>query len=210
MMRVCAAATSRGVIIGAHVSYPDRESFGRRTMDLPEGVLRDSLAQQIGVLQDSAAAVAATVHYIKPHGALYHDAATDPHRADLIIEVAAAAGIGVLSLPDRHLHQRAQSHGIAAFTEAFADRAYREDGALVPRSTAGAVLSDEADVAQRVVAIARREPIVTNSNSNITLAVDSVCLHGDTPGAVNAAARIARHLDESGIHIRPFVTGAAR
>lgn len=205
MRRVCSAAGWQGVSVGAHVSYPDPDGFGRRTLDLPERVLRDSLTRQIGDLQDNALAGDTTVDYVKPHGALYHDAADDPRLADMIIEVAAAAGIAVLTLPDRHLHQRAQSHGIAAFTEAFADRAYRDDGALVPRSMAGAVITDEDVVAQRVVAIARREPIVTQSDSIITLAVDSVCLHGDTPGAVATAARIARRLHESGIQVRSFV-----
>ena len=182
MTRVCRVAAERGVSIGAHVSYPDPAGFGRRSIEISMAALRDSMSRQIEDLQTSAAAAGKAVRYVKPHGALYHDAAQDPEVAAVVVDVVARAGIAILTLPDLHLHHRATDHGVATFSEAFADRAYRMDGTLVPRGMTGAVITDESDVCRRVLALARQQPITTDSGTTLILAVDSVCLHGDTPG----------------------------
>ncbi|MFN8126411.1 MAG: 5-oxoprolinase subunit PxpA [Candidatus Nanopelagicales bacterium] len=207
MTRVCRAAAAARVTVGAHVSYPDRAGFGRVSLDIPAAVLRRSLTAQLTELSIVAESVGAPVRYVKPHGALYHDAARDPGLADLLLDVAAGAGIGVLTLPGRTLQVRARAAGVAAFAEGFADRAYRSDGTLQPRDQPGAVLHDPSLVRDRVVALARGESIDA-VDGRVALTVDSICLHGDTPGAIALARAIADGLDEARIAVRPFLATA--
>ena len=207
MIRVCRGAARRGVSVGAHISYPDPAGFGRRSMAIPPEVLRESLTTQLRDLAVAADRAGTTVSYVKPHGALYNDAARDTQLADIILEVVATADVGVLTLPDRILHRRAVAGGIPAYAEAFADRGYRADGSLVPRREPGALITDEGAVRSRGQALANGRPISDTTGGTLTLAIDSVCLHSDTPGAAALAEQVAAALAEAGIAIRPFVSG---
>ncbi|MEP6813293.1 MAG: 5-oxoprolinase subunit PxpA [Actinomycetota bacterium] len=180
MRAVCAEAVARGVTIGAHVGYRDREGFGRRTLDVPPATVEAETAEQIAVLESHA-----SVAYVKPHGALYHRASVDEECAAAI--VSAARGLPVLGLPGSALLAKAQ----VAVPEGFADRAYAADGSLVPRGEAGAVLGAE-DAARQAVALAREG------------AVRSLCVHGDTPGALVLARRVVAELEAAGIALRAF------
>ncbi len=204
MLRVCREAVRSGVQVGAHVSYPDRAAFGRRSMALAPPELRATVTEQIVQLRKAADATGARVGYLKPHGALYHDAAIDPALADVLLEIADRAGVAVLTLPGKTLHVRGAAAGTQVFTEGFADRAYRADGNLQPRDRPGALIHDPTTVRTRVVALARRLPFDA-VDGQLSLAVDSICLHGDTPGAVELARHVAESLTQAGISIRPFV-----
>lgn len=204
MLRVCRAAADQGVQIGAHVSYPDRAGFGRRTMRLPDTALAESLRSQLAALTDAADRAGTRVAYVKPHGALYHDAAADRAVAAVVVAVVAEADIGVLSLPDRSLLSVAREAQVEAYAEAFADRGYRADGSLVPRTEEGALLTDPTQVGERVLALAHRRPIATATGGPVTVTADSICLHGDTPGAVTSARVIARTLTDNGVTLRAF------
>ncbi len=207
MRRVCRVAAQRDVAIGAHISYPDRPRFGRHPVTMPPGALRESLLGQAMALRTAAHTAGATVAYVKPHGALYHDAATDPQVADIVADVGAELGVGVLTLPGRRLTQAARARQVPSYGEAFADRGYRGDGSLVPRSAPGAVVVETDLVTQRVTAIAAGRPIATTDGGTVLLTVDSVCLHGDTPGAVTLAHAVARTLTETGVTLAPFAPG---
>jgi len=185
MRAACDAAAAAGVTIGAHVSYRDRESFGRRELDVDTSTIRDETAEQIEALQ---AASGGRVAYVKPHGALYHRASVDDACAAAI--VAASAPLAVLGFPGSRLLERARAAGLAAVEEGFADRGYAMDGTLLPRSAAGALL-DAAAAAAQAVALASQ--------------VRSLCVHSDTPGAAVLAARVRAALEQAGIELRPFV-----
>ncbi len=207
MLRVCRAAAEQDVRIGAHISYPDTAGFGRRSISMPHDALAESLSHQFAALQAAAARAGTAVSYVKPHGALYHDAATDHEVASVVVSVIAGTGVGVLSMPGRTLLDLARESRIASYTEAFADRGYRPDGTLVPRDQPGALLADEAQVIDRVVALALRRPIPTASGATVVVAADSICVHGDTPGAVRSARAIARVLSDEGISLQAFASG---
>ncbi|ACQ79636.1 LamB/YcsF family protein [Beutenbergia cavernae DSM 12333] len=193
-MRVaCERALERGVTVGAHPSYEDREGFGRRPQDVDWLALAHALQRQVRDLEEAATAVGTHVAYLKPHGALYHAAASDPRHAGAVL-VAAHESLDrvlpVLGLPGSVLERAAADAGVRFVPEAFADRASTPDGQLVPRSEPGAVLTDPDGVADHVLALAP--------------AARSICVHGDTPGAV-AIARAARAaLEGAGIELVPF------
>jgi 5-oxoprolinase (ATP-hydrolysing) subunit A len=179
MERTCAAAGRGGVRVGAHVAYEDREGFGRRALDVAPAVL----AAQVGA-QIAALAAFGAVRFVKPHGALYHRAAADPDVARVVVE--AAGGLPVIGPPGSALLAAAGPRGMA---EGFADRAYAEDGTLVDRSQPGALLCGEAALEQ-----ARR----------LAHGVDTICVHGDTPGAVELARAVRAALEAAGVDVRPF------
>lgn len=195
MSRVATMAAQRGVRIGAHPSYRDRENFGRTRQNIAtrelEGQLRDQIQRLIA---NSPVPVA----YVKPHGALYHAASNDEAVARTVVE--AADGIPLMGQPGALYLDFARAIGIAVIHEAFADRAYSDDGRLVPRSEPGAVLEAPAALTQ-VAAIARGE-VRTINGRLITLRAESVCLHSDTPGAAKLAAQIAGHLADLGVTVR--------
>ena len=186
MRAACRSAAARGVAIGAHPSYCDRDGFGRRPLDVPPRVVRDEVAEQVGALAEAAAVEGASVRYVKPHGALYHRAAVDPGTAAAILE--AAAGLPVLALPGSELLRQAGARGIA---EGYADRAYLPDGRLVPRGEPGAVLDAEGAAGQ-AVRLAREGRTA------------SLCVHGDSPGAAALAAAVRAALVAAGFELRAF------
>ena len=207
MSRVCARAADRGVAIGAQVSYVDPDNFGRVRLDVPAGILTDQLAAQIGDLQSHAIAAASSVSYVKPHGALYHAAATDPDVARAVVDAITAYGaaLPVLTTPGSELARAARSRGLIAVEEAFLDRGYLPDGRLVPRSEVGALITDPDAIRERVTTLVRDEVVVAIDGRRVALRASSACVHCDTPGA-SQIARLARSTLESlGVAVRPFI-----
>ena len=206
MRRVCALAAARGVRIGAQVSYRDLAGFGRRPMEVPPRELADEVAYQIGALRVFAQAAGAELAYVKPHGALYNRIVWDEAQADAVVDgvLLAGGGLPVLGLPGSAVHRAAATARLPIVTEAFADRAYRPDGTLVPRTEPGAVLHDPAQVVERSVMIATESEVLTSTGERIPVVAGSLCLHGDTPGAVDLARSVREALHNAGVEIAPF------
>jgi UPF0271 protein len=186
MRAVCAGAARRGVAVGAQVSYADRERFGRVELDVAPDVLRAQVAEQVGVLADVAAAEGVAVTYLKPHGALYHRVAVDEVQATAVLD--GSGGLPVLGMPGSLLLSLADQRGRSTRLEGFPDRGWTDDGGLVPRDQPGALVTDPVEVAARAVRLASR--------------VDSVCVHGDSPGAVATARAVRRALEDAGLRLR--------
>ena len=205
MREVCGLAAKSGVVLGAHVSYRDRENFGRIAMPVTARQLREDVTEQVRTLQHIAAGVGAEVRYVKPHGALYNVAAVDREQAACVVEAVAGldASLLLLGLPDSELRRAAGEGGVGFVAEAFADRAYLPDGRLTPRTQDGAVLDDAAAVAQ-AVRIAREGVATARDGSTIPIEARSLCVHGDTPGAVEMARRIRAELADAGLTLAPF------
>ncbi|MFV0426089.1 MAG: LamB/YcsF family protein [Beutenbergiaceae bacterium] len=201
MRSVCAAAHGRGVRIGAHPSFPDRDRFGREDMDLSLTELRMHITTQLRQLQAAARSVGATVSYLKPHGALYHRVSWNKAQARVLVDVAVAHRLAVMGLPGSALLSCAQAAQIPTIAEAFADRAYLPDGGLVPRSQPGAVLDDQDQIADRMLAWIRSGMIAAIDGAAIALDADSVCVHGDTPDAVSIAQRLRATLTQAGVQV---------
>ena len=181
-----------GVAVGAHPGFDDREHFGRRDLELPPEQITGLVVRQIDSLAAIAADAGIRLQHVKPHGALYNMAVRDRRIADAIARGAASVDstLIVLGLPGSELVAAAEAAGLRAAGEAFADRAYRPDGTLVPRTEPGAIIHDPADVVARVVALAQRPD------------VDTICVHGDTPGAATLASKIRAALDAAKIEVR--------
>ncbi|WP_306956181.1 LamB/YcsF family protein [Streptomyces sp. B4I13] len=206
MRRVCSLAAERGVTIGAQVSYRDLAGFGRRAMDVPFAELAAEVAYQIGALEVFARAAGAHVAYVKPHGALYNRVVHDEVQAAAVVEgvLLADASLPVLGLLGSRLLELARKAGLPTVPEAFADRAYTEHGTLVPREQAGAVVTDPDAVVARSVSLARLGQVASHTGIAIDVSARSLCLHGDTPGAVDLARRVRRELEESGVRVEAF------
>ncbi|MFF8194467.1 LamB/YcsF family protein [Streptomyces bobili] len=206
MRRVCELAAERGVTIGAQVAYRDLAGFGRRAMDVPPAELAAEVAYQIGALEVFARAAGARVAYVKPHGALYNRVVHDEEQATAVIDgvLLADPALPVLGLPGSRLLEVAGKAGLPAVTEAFADRAYTEEGTLVPRGQAGAVITDPDVVVERTLALARLGEVASLAGTRIEVRARSLCLHGDTPGAVELARRVRRRLEESDVRVEAF------
>jgi UPF0271 protein len=189
MRAVCAEAVRRGVAVGAQVSYADRAHFGRVDVEVAEDVLADQVAEQVALLTAVAHGCGVEVEYVKPHGALYNRAVHDPVHARAVL--AGSGRLPVLGLPGSVLLALAAGAGRRVRREGFPDRAYTDDGRLVPRGQPGAVLDDPALIAARAVVMARSG------------AVDSVCVHGDSPVAVAAARQARELLEQAGFEVRP-------
>ncbi|EWS82076.1 hypothetical protein BF93_10515 [Brachybacterium phenoliresistens] len=207
-MRRCAAmAAAADVAITAHVSYPDLAGFGRRFLDISADDLRNLVLVQVGALQAITRAEGTRVRGVKPHGALYN--ALAHHEAQAGAVVAALADLGgqlaLVAAPGSVAARRAQEEGIPVVLEAFADRGYRSDGTLVPRGEPGALLTDTSQVLERVLGIAREHGVRAVDGSWVRLGARSVCLHGDTPGAVELARAVRSGLEEAGIPLGPAI-----
>ena len=198
------AAIANNVAIGAHPSYPDREGFGRRSGFASGDELRDALRVQINALLDVIRAEDATLTHIKPHGALYNDAAKDRGLADIMAGVVAdtEGAPALVGPPDTELQAAAETRGLAYRTEAFVDRAYGADGALVPRSEPGAVHSEFNTMTTQAVQLATTGCVVAQSGEEIAIRADTLCIHGDTEGAAEAARAVRDVLEMNGVEIR--------
>ena len=205
MRRVCDWAAERGVRIGAQVSYRDLAGFGRRSMDVPPEELAAEIAYQIGALDVFAKAAGARVVYVKPHGALYNRIVHDEEQAEAVVQgIALAGALPVLGLPGSQVHAAAQRAGLPVVAEAFGDRAYTAQGTLVPRGQEGAVISDPAAVVERSVCLARFGRVTARSGEDVAVRARSLCLHGDTPGAVGLARRVREQLEAAGVRVEAF------
>lgn len=203
--RTLAAAAARGVTVGAHVSYDDKPGFGRVPMEYDPGVLADEVLYQIGALDALARAAGTRVAYVKPHGALYNRIVHDDVQARAVVDGVRAFGdLPLLVLPDSVVEQRARTAGLRPVREAFADRGYAPDGTLVPRTEPGAVVADPAAVAERVVRLADRGTLIAVDGSEIRVAAESLCVHGDSPDAVALARSIRSALMGAGARIEGF------
>ncbi|MFE0137475.1 LamB/YcsF family protein [Streptomyces sp. NPDC059037] len=206
MRRVCAQAAERGVRIGAQVSYRDLAGFGRRAMDVPPDELAAEVAYQIGALEVFARAAGTRVSYVKPHGALYNRVVHDEDQARAVVDgvLLADGTLPVLGLPGSCFLEVAGKAGLPVVTEAFADRAYTPQGTLVPRGLDGAVITDEAAVVERSVSMARSGTVAAQDGRRIDVRARSLCLHGDTPGAVGLAREIRARLAAAGVGVEAF------
>ncbi|MEU6332605.1 5-oxoprolinase subunit PxpA [Streptomyces sp. NPDC047049] len=206
MRRVCELAAGRGVVIGAQVSYRDLAGFGRRAMEVPPKELSAEITYQIGALDVFARAAGTRVRYVKPHGALYNRCVHDEEQAGAVIDGIRAAGGGlpVLGLPGSRLHEAAGRAGLPVVGEAFADRAYTDEGTLVPRREPGAVVHDADEVVKRALGMARDRTVTSRGGRRLALTARSLCLHGDTPGAADLARRVRSELAAAGVRIRSF------
>ncbi|WOX25580.1 5-oxoprolinase subunit PxpA [Streptomyces solicathayae] len=207
MRRVCALAAERGVRIGAQVSYRDLAGFGRRSMDVPAEELTAEVAYQIGALQVFARAAGTRVSYVKPHGALYNRVVRDEEQAGAVVDGVLLSGerLPLLGLPGSRLHTVAEKAGLPVVTEAFGDRAYTAEGTLVPRGQEGAVVTDPSQVVERSVSMARFGTVTSHCGRSVAVRARSLCLHGDTPGAVDLARRVRERLETSGVRVEAFV-----
>ncbi|MFE3836550.1 LamB/YcsF family protein [Pseudogemmobacter sonorensis] len=213
LRRTLAEAVRRGVAIGAHVSYPDRVGFGRRPMELSSEELTADVIYQIGALQGLARAAGGCVGYVKPHGALYNTIASDARQADAVIAAIREIdnSLPLMGLAGSAGLLRAQAAGLATMGEAFADRAYEAEGALVSRRAPGAVLHDPALIARRMVRLVREGVVEAIDGTPLRIAAGSICLHGDSPDAVAIARHLRAALLAEGIAIAAFASpGPAR
>ena len=190
MRLVCDEAARLGVTVGAQVSYLDREHFGRLPLDIDPSLLREHVFDQVDTLVGIADAAGITVAYVKPHGALYSRVVDDEDQARAVLE--GSGGLPVLGLPGGALLRLAAEDGREVWREGFPDRGYTPEGRLVPRGEPGALVEDEAEVAANAVRLAA--------------SVDSVCVHGDSPGAVAHARAVRRSLEDAGYGVRAFAT----
>jgi UPF0271 protein len=210
ILKTVKAAVERGVVIGAHVSYPDRVGFGRRDMDVTSSELIADVIYQIGALQGIAAAAGSKVRYVKPHGALYNRIANDAKQGQAVIDGIKAIdpSLVLMGLAGAPILELARKSGLAVVAEAFADRAYTPQGELVSRREAGAVLHDPQEIAARMLQLAREGTLTAIDGSTIGVDAQSICVHGDSPGAVAIAAALRQRFEAEGIAVRSFVTEA--
>ena len=201
------AAAQHGVAVGAHVAYPDLVGFGRRNMDPTSQELVADVIYQIGALQGLAAAAGTRVRYVKPHGALYNTIAQDERQANDVITALLAVdpGLTLMALAGSPLIGWARARGLRVVAEAFADRAYNDDGSLVSRRLPGAVLHDADAIAARMLRLVQTGEVESITGRSVPVQADSICVHGDSPGAVEMARRIRARLDQAGVALRPFV-----
>jgi len=204
MRELAGLAKERGVALGAHPGFDDKWGFGRRAISMNARHLEYMVAYQIGALQALAAYSGAPLRHVKPHGALYNMAAKDADYALAIAQAIASvdARLILVGLPDSEMQKAADRAGLAYAREGFCDRLYRDDGSLTPRSQKGAVLEDLEDVALQAVRFACDGEIVTETGARLTLTVDTLCVHGDEPGAVARARAARRVLEAAGVELR--------
>jgi UPF0271 protein len=206
MDRTVALALERGVRIGAHPGYDDRKNFGRLDVDLSAPAATALVLFQIGALEAFVRAHGARLVHVKPHGALYNRGARDPALARAICEGVrkARADLVVVGLAGSHLVAAAKALGLPAAGEAFADRRYLPDGSLMPRKEKGSVLTDPAEAAEQALSIARHGSVTTSTGTRLAVRAQTLCLHGDTPGAPLIAHAVRERLEREGVRVAPL------
>lgn len=206
MLRTVRDAAANGVCVGAHVAYHDIGGFGRRFIDVQPEDLTADIIYQIGALQGIASTMGVTVDYVKPHGALYNRIVTDEQQAQAVVDAMLAidSSLTLLTLPGSVVGRIAQAAGLRVVHEAFADRAYMPDGSLVPRTKPGAVLTDVAQIAARVSTVVGSGVVQAIDGTMVPIDADSVCVHGDSPGAVAMAKAVKERLAADSIIVAPF------
>lgn len=202
----CRKAAEAGVVIGAHVGYRDLAGFGRRFLDVDPNELADDVVYQIGALQALAAAEGARVKYVKPHGGLYNAIVRHTAQARAVVDAVKSVdpGLSIMGLPGSEVLRLAEAAGLRAVPEAFADRAYTPEGTLVSRSLPGSVLEDPAQVAEHVLRMATESAVRAVDGSILKIRTESICVHGDSPGAVAMAAAVKSALSGAGVSLAAF------
>ena len=203
----CQSAAACGVRVGAQVAYHDLAGFGRRYIDVEAAELTADVIYQIGALQALARTAGTTVGYVKPHGALYNTIVKDRDQARAVAEAVHAVdpALPVLGLSGSVFFDEARRLGLRTVAEAFADRAYRPDGQLVSRREKGAVLHDPNQIAERVATMVASGRVTAADGSTIDVEVESVCVHGDSPGAVEIATAVRKRLLADGVELAAFI-----
>lgn len=203
------AAARLGVAVGAHPSFPDRANFGRAGMDLPPADLETSIHGQVRDLAEIASAAGARLTHVKPHGALYHAASARPAVADAVARAVLAVdpGLILVGLAGAPCLDRWRARGLRVAAEAFADRRYRADGSLTPRSSPHAVIHNPEQAAEQAVRLALGRGVVADDGAFVQVRAQTLCLHSDTPGAELAAAAIRRALKAAGVTLAPLARG---
>lgn len=205
MRRVCENAAKKHVSIGAQVSYRDLAGFGRRFIDADPVELADEVLYQIGALDACAKAAGTSVAYVKPHGALYNATVHHEAQAQAVVNgVKAFGNLPVLGLPGSRLLAAATKSGLPAVREAFADRGYTNEGTLVPRNQPNALLTDTRQVVERALRLAQNGELVAVDGTILNTEAASLCLHGDTPGAVEHALAVRAALTSAGVDLVAF------
>ncbi|MCI2420836.1 LamB/YcsF family protein [Saccharopolyspora sp. K220] len=201
-------AAKLGVAVGAQVSYRDLAGFGRRFIDVPPTELTNDVIYQIGALAGFARIAGTEVGYVKPHGALYNAIVHHSDQAAAVVDAVRSydSSLAVLGLPGSQWLAQAERAGLRVFREAFADRAYTPEGTLVSRREPGAVLHDPETIADRCLKLAAGEPIRAIDGTAIKISADSICVHGDSPGAVVIAEAVRDRLVAAGVELAPFTS----
>ena len=204
MRATVALAREHGVAVGAHPGFPDPEGFGRRELTFSPSDVEDFVAYQVGALAAIAAAQGVRLQHVKPHGALFNMAVRDPALADAIARAAAVIDptLILVGLPGSEIVAAGKRAGLRTAGEGFADRGYQPDGTLVPRQQQGALIDDPDRVVPRTVRMVCDQTVEAIDGSCVPLSIDTVCVHGDTPGAADLAARIRAALGEAGVEVK--------
>ena len=209
MAEMCALARARGVAIGAHPAYPDRANFGRVSkqlgIDISARDLTETLMSQIVTLSEIACDAGHPITYVKPHGALYNDTASQPALAQLICDIVKAIDpkLAVMGVPGGNMQDAAAQMGLRFIGEAFIDRAYLENGTLVPRSQDGAVLDDQTARLSQMKSLVFEGRVKSHNGKYIALSAQSLCLHGDSAGALDTAKAVRAFLDKNSVKVAP-------
>ena len=204
MAQTIRSAIANGVAIGAHPGYPDREGFGRQSGFMTGDALYESLTAQVAALADTAAQMGARLAHVKPHGALYNDAVKDSDLANIIARVTAETpgDPAFVGMANTELELAAERHRLRFIAEAFVDRAYEADGTLVSRMEPGAVHEDMAVATNQAVRLAEDGRVTARNGDEIDVRADTLCIHGDTPGAAEKAKAVRDVLESHGVEIR--------
>ena len=197
-------AVANGVAVGAHPGYPDREGFGRVSGFLAGDDLYEALTEQVSALADIAAPLGARLSHVKPHGALYNDAVANRELADIIARVTAETpgSPALMGMAGSEMQAAAEQHELAFIAEGFVDRAYEPDGTLVPRSEPNAVHTELNVATTQALRLAQDSEVTARDGSVITVLAETLCIHGDTPGAAAAADAVRSVLESQGVEVR--------
>jgi UPF0271 protein len=206
MQQTVALASRYGVAIGAHVSFLDKENFGRKEMELPPDVVYELVQQQLIILQKIVKTQAVSIKHVKPHGALYNMSARDKQLADIIARVVHDfdPSLILVGLSDSHSINEAKTLGLQTASEVFADRRYEENGSLRSRSLPGALLEDADEVAEQVLKMVSNKTVIAITGKEIPVTAETICIHGDGKHAVEFAQTIYQNLKNHSIEIKPF------
>jgi len=202
------AAASRGVAIGAHPSYPDIPGFGRRELGLPPKEIRFHVSYQLRAFRDICSAENAKLSYVKAHGALYNRAARDSSAAAAIVQAICDVdpSLVLLGLAGSEMARAARRGRLGFAAEAFADRAYKPDGSLVPRKEPGAVIHDVQTAVKRAITVVKSSTVTADDGTTLEIVAQSLCVHGDNPDALPMLRELRATLESSGVRIAPFAT----
>ena len=210
MRATIALAREKGVAIGAHPGFQDLVGFGRREMKATPAEIEDLVLYQVSALAGMASAQGVRLQHVKAHGALYNMACRDRALADAIAKAVAAfdRSLILFGLPNSELLCAGVAAGLSVAAEVFADRAYDPDGSLTPRTKPGSVIHDTPKVVERAIKMVRDKQVIAVDGSTISLKADTICLHGDTPGAADHARAVRRGLEAAGIEVGALIHNA--